>query len=171
MLSLYKKAEDARIGSISILNIMKTKASPKGEAIKAKAVTMLQPEKTLKYVVVNINGVSFKALIDFEANQCLVAENFARIFGLTHSKELGWVKVVDQLPYVIYGVTHSVPIEIEMWQGKVDLNIMLMSDFQLVLGDKFIDQMLPFIFTDDGCMKFKYARRCIRYWLSGFKSK
>ncbi|KAJ4725651.1 hypothetical protein OWV82_004489 [Melia azedarach] len=150
-------AESMRQAMDEFKEMVTTKASPKGETSKAKAVTKLQPGKTLKYVVANINGVSFKALIDSGANQCLVAETLAKRLGLLRSKEPGWVKVVDQPPRPICGVARGVPMKIGTWQGKVDVNIVPMGDFQFVLGDEFIDRMLPFTFTDDGCMEFKDA--------------
>ncbi|KAJ4728107.1 Retrotransposon protein, putative, Ty3-gypsy subclass [Melia azedarach] len=157
IISAYERsqAEEAKIGSMRVLNAIKAKEVPMGEA--TKATTKLDPGKTLKYVDACINGVSFKAFIDCGANQCLIAETLATKLGLAHTKEPGWVKVVDQPARPIRGVARNVPIKIGSWQGKVDLNVMPLSDFQLVLGDEFIDRMLPFTFTNDGCMEFNDA--------------
>lgn len=96
ILSSYKTDEDARIGTLHILNAVKAKRADKGETSGAKSAEKSKPRKTLKYVDVGINGLSFKAFIDNGANLCLVAEKLAMQLGLVLSKEPGWIKVVDQ---------------------------------------------------------------------------
>ncbi|GKV50067.1 hypothetical protein SLEP1_g56783 [Rubroshorea leprosula] len=83
------------------------------------------------------------------------SKGLAEKLGLPYHKEPGWVTVVDNPSQPICGVARGEPVQIGSWSGKVDLNVITMSDFKLVLGGEFIDQLLPFTFTKDGCICFE----------------
>lgn len=48
----------------------------------------IELKKTMRYVISSINEVSFKALIDSGANQCLGTKKLVIKLWLAHSKEL-----------------------------------------------------------------------------------
>ncbi|GKU97925.1 hypothetical protein SLEP1_g10998 [Rubroshorea leprosula] len=144
----FKGPEKASVGS---------KMQPKSGG-DAKARAMAEQKgvgKTLKYVTVKIKGVSVRALLDTGANQNLIVVSLAEKLGLPYTKEPGWVKVVNNPSQSICGVACRESVQIGSWSRKVDLNVITMNDFKLVLGGEFIDQLLPFTFTKDGCIRFE----------------
>ncbi|GKV49230.1 hypothetical protein SLEP1_g55993 [Rubroshorea leprosula] len=149
------QAGETSLGAMQILNAIRAKVQSGGGA-KARAVAEQKGVgRTLKYVNVKIKGVSVRALLDSGANQNLIAVCLAEKLGLSYTKEPGWVKVVDNPSQPICGIARGEPVQIGSWSGKLDLNVITMSDFKLVLGGEFIDQLLPFTFTKDGCIRFE----------------
>ncbi|GKV20109.1 hypothetical protein SLEP1_g30273 [Rubroshorea leprosula] len=146
---------ETQLGAMQVLNAIRVKVQSGGDAKVRAVVEQKGVGKTLKYVTVKIKGVSVRALLDSGANQNLIAVSLAEKLGLPYNKEPGWVKVVDNPSQPIYGVAREEPVQIGSWSRKVDLNIITMSDFKLVLGGEFIDQLLPFTFTKDGCIRFE----------------
>ncbi|KAF2310208.1 hypothetical protein GH714_007215 [Hevea brasiliensis] len=67
------------------------------------------------------------------------------------------MKAVDQLAKPLLGVAHNVPVQLGNWAGIVDLSVVPLKDFQLVIGLDFMERVLPFPLTEDGCMTFRSA--------------
>ncbi|GKV33019.1 hypothetical protein SLEP1_g41575 [Rubroshorea leprosula] len=149
------QAGETRLGAMQVLNAIRAEVQSGGDAKARVAADQKGVGKTLKYVTVKIKGASVRALLDSGANQNLIAVSLAEKLGLPYNKEPGWVKVVDNPSQPICGVARGEPVQIGSWSGKVDLNVITMSDFKLVLGGEFIDQLLPFTFTKDGCICFE----------------
>ncbi|GKV19476.1 hypothetical protein SLEP1_g29735 [Rubroshorea leprosula] len=149
------QAGETQLGAMQVLNAIRAKVQSGGDAKVRAMAEQRGGGKTLKYVTVKIKGVSVRALLDSGANQNLIAVSLAEKLGLPYTKEPGWVKVVDNPSQPICGVARGEPVQIGSWSGKVDLNVITMSDFKLVLGGEFIDQLLPFTFTKDGCIRFE----------------
>ncbi|GKV41043.1 hypothetical protein SLEP1_g48622 [Rubroshorea leprosula] len=122
------QAGETQLGAMQVLNAIRAKVQSGGDAKVRAMAKQKGGGKTLKYVTVKIKGISVRALLDSGANQNLIAVSLAEKLGLPYTKEPGWVKVVDNPSQPICGVAR---------------------------GEPFIDQLLPFTFTKDGCIRFE----------------
>ncbi|KAF2287901.1 hypothetical protein GH714_003135 [Hevea brasiliensis] len=138
------------------MNAVRAKVAT-GETTKARPIPKLQPGKALIFVGAKVNGVDTKALLDSGANQNLISVEEAARLGLKVAKEPGCMKAVDQPAKPLFGVAHGVPLQLGDWVGTVDLSVVPLKDFQLVIGLDFMERVLPFSLTEDGCMTFRSA--------------
>ncbi|CAI9755974.1 unnamed protein product [Fraxinus pennsylvanica] len=104
-------------------------------------------------------GVDIKALLDSGANQNLVSSNEARRLGLKFAKEPGWIKMVDQPTRPLLGIARGVPMKMGTWIGTIDVNIVPMKDYKMMIDLDFMERVLPFSLTDDGCIQFRSGEK------------
>ncbi|KAF2294983.1 hypothetical protein GH714_029915 [Hevea brasiliensis] len=153
---MSQEGEAAQLGMLRVLNDVQAKVAT-GETTKARPIPKLQPGKALLFVGAKVNGVDTKALLDSGANQNLVLVEEATRLGLKVTKEPESMKVVDQPAKPLFGVAHGVPLQLGNWAGTVDLSMVPLKDFQLVIRLDFMERVLPFSLTEDGCMTFRSA--------------
>ncbi|GKC67303.1 putative retrotransposon gag domain, aspartic peptidase domain protein, partial [Tanacetum coccineum] len=117
------------MGSIRILN-----------AIKVKTEVPKVVGKGLQYMEATINGVKVCALVDSGATHNFVADDEAKRLGINATKGSGSIKAVNSLAKAIHGVAKDVWEKIGEWEGRIDLSVVPMDDFNVVLGLEFLDK-------------------------------
>ena len=92
-----QEGDNTHIGSMQLLNALKTKQTKK------------QPQsKGLMYVEAQVNGMFAKAMIDTDATHNFVSEGEARRLKLKISTEAGWLKAVNSAAKPSQGVARGV---------------------------------------------------------------
>ncbi|KAJ9165878.1 hypothetical protein P3X46_020695 [Hevea brasiliensis] len=137
-----QQGEAAQLGTLRVLNTVQAKVAT-GETTKARQGSQGRP--------------CYSRCWTQWANQNLVSVEEATRLGLKVAKEPGCMKAVDQLAKPLFGVAHGVPLQLGNWAGIVDLSVVPLKDFQLVIGLDFMERVLPFSLTEDGCMTFRSA--------------
>jgi len=117
---------ETRLHSLRLLNAIKAKVDER-------------PRGPL-FVETTISGKTFKALLDTGASHHLVSSDVASKLGLKISKGGGTIKV-NSNPTPINGVAHKVDVSIGEWHGQENLTIVIMDDFDVVLGLKFLNKV------------------------------
>ncbi|KAL5815082.1 hypothetical protein ACOSQ3_025877 [Xanthoceras sorbifolium] len=133
-----KEMEESHMGSLPILTAIKAQSAPKTRGSQG-----------LMYLDVHINGKATRVMVDTGATNSFVSEEEARRLGLKVSKETGWLKAVNSKARPLIGMARGVSISMGNWNGKIDLTVAPMDDFEVVLGMDFLEQVkvvpLPFL--------------------------
>ncbi|KAL5775964.1 hypothetical protein ACOSP7_013524 [Xanthoceras sorbifolium] len=133
-----KEMEESHMGSLRILTAIKAQPTPKTRGSQG-----------LMYLDVHINGKATRVMVDTGATNSFVSEEEARRLGLKVSKETGWLKAVNSKARPLIGMARGVSISMGNWNGKIDLTVAPMDDFEVVLGMDFLEQVkvvpLPFL--------------------------
>ncbi|KAL5808962.1 hypothetical protein ACOSQ3_029653 [Xanthoceras sorbifolium] len=133
-----KEMEESHMGSLRTLTAIKAQPTPK-----------TRRSQGLMYLDVHINGKATRVMVDTGATNSFVSEEEARRLGLKVSKETGWLKAVNSKARPLIGMARGVSISMGNWNGKIDLTVAPMDDFEVVLGMDFLEQVkvvpLPFL--------------------------
>ncbi|KAH7843139.1 hypothetical protein Vadar_013087 [Vaccinium darrowii] len=133
-----KETEEAHVGSHQLLN-----------AIKSKPIDKIHGDQGLMFVEMCVNGKPTRALVDIGATHNFVSVEEAKRLGLKPTKEAGWLKAVNSEAKPLLGVARGVDIRIGSWDGKIDLTVAPMDDFQVVVGMDFLSKVkavpLPYL--------------------------
>lgn len=101
------------------------------------------------YVKVSLNGKPTRAIVDTRATHNFVSVEKARRLELKTSKESVWLKAVNSESKPLYGVAQGIDISLGAWEGKIDLTVAPMDDFQVVIGMDFLGKVkalsIPFL--------------------------
>lgn len=109
-------------------------------AIEKQAKSNEEPqEKGLMFVDASINGkVAKSMMIDTGANNNFISEAEAGRLQLKIEKDVGQMKAVNSKALPILGLSRRVPIKLGHWEGKTDLVVVPMDDFDVILGMEFL---------------------------------
>ncbi|KAK9166643.1 hypothetical protein Scep_001834 [Stephania cephalantha] len=92
----------------------------------------------LMFVETQINNQTVKVLIDSGATHSMIAVNLALKLGLKLAESASMVKAVNSEPKKAAGVALDVDIRIDSWDGKVNLIVVPLDDFEIIAGNDFL---------------------------------
>ena len=125
------KKEEASMGMMQIL----------GAAAATEVVSQRDPEKnSLEYVRMKIGVVDVLTMVDSGATHKFMSEDVARRIGLKFVPVKAQMKTANFPPDSVIGVAERVDTTLGEWTGKVDFTIVLIDDYEFVLGMEFLKQ-------------------------------
>nr|CAD1817772.1 unnamed protein product [Ananas comosus var. bracteatus] len=93
----------------------------------------------LMYMDIKLNSKTTRAMVDTGATHNFIATGEAKWLGLTLSKDGSRMKAVNSKDQPIAGlVNEEVPVSVGSWSGKDNFMLVLMDDFQVILGIEFL---------------------------------
>ena len=92
----------------------------------------------LMYVLVQVNGVVVRAMVDIGATECCLSSSIAATVGLTVEPYASVVIPLHGKDHRVDGMTRAVPFQMGDWTGHCDFMVMYLRDFELVLGMDFL---------------------------------
>ena len=106
------------------------------------------------FVNTTIFGKTFKTLLDTGASHLLVSSDVASKLGIKISKGGGTIKVVNSNSPPIDGVAHKVDVSTGEWHRQENLTVVIMNDFNVVLGLEFLDKVkaMLVLYTNTMCI-------------------
>lgn len=88
-------------------------------------------------------------MVNIGATHNFIGVGETKRLGLKVAKKSGSLKVVNLEACSIHGVTHEVEMRIVAWKSTMDLSVVLIDDFQVVLGMDFYNNLevilVPFV--------------------------
>ena len=93
---------------------------------------------SLVYVPCLVNGRMVSALVDTGSTHNFVSNRVALELGLKTRINTGKVKAVNSQVKQIEGIARDVPISLGEYEGRVDLTVIELDDFDLILGISFM---------------------------------
>lgn len=94
------------------------------------------PTKGLMYVMVRVNGVEVRAMLDTGATNNFLSEKVVKSLGLKVTQSTCKLKAVNSRASKVEGTT-MVTLGIGSWEGECNLTIVSLDDFELILGIEF----------------------------------
>ena len=105
----------------------------------------------LMYMVVQVNGIGVKALVDTGATHTCVASSVAASLGLTIEAYDSVVTSLNGKDHWVEGIIRSCPMEMGYWVGCCDLVVMHLQDFEMIMRINFLTQtevsIMPYLRT------------------------
>lgn len=89
------------------------------------------------FVHMGVNGYQISTIVKTGATHSLVAEKIVITLGLSVVRHLSCIKVVNFEAQVMWGMAYGVKVFIGNWDGKMDLMVVPLDDFNLILGNDF----------------------------------
>lgn len=96
-------------------------------SIKANSST------SLLYVDLTLNGRAIQGMVDTGAMYSFINEWIGTQLGLRASEHASRVKAINSQARPVAGRVVDVPIQLGEWQGKTDLLVVTIDDFELIL--------------------------------------
>ncbi|XP_008230434.1 PREDICTED: uncharacterized protein K02A2.6-like [Prunus mume] len=124
---------EARMGAIHRFN-----------ALQAKGAQPQVQAKGVMFVDAVVNGKTTRCLVDTGASHNFMSVQEAKRLGYRVSKEAGSMKTVNSTAKSIDGVARGVELHIAAWKGVADFSVILMDDYDVVLGMEFMDEVKAF---------------------------
>ena len=90
------------------------------------------------YVPCVVNGRAVSALVDTGATHNFVSNGMALELGLKTRINSGKIKAVNSQATRIVGIARNVPISLGEYEGRLDLTVIELDDFDLILGISFM---------------------------------
>ena len=93
---------------------------------------------TLMYVKLRVNDREIVAMLDSGATNTFVADRLVTQLGLRLSNSQTSMKAVNAKAQRILGMAYGVSVVLDKWQGKQDLLVVTLDDFDVILGLDFL---------------------------------
>nr|TKR74271.1 hypothetical protein D5086_0000296720 [Populus alba] len=93
---------------------------------------------TLMYVKIRVNDREIVAMLDSGATNTFVADRLVTQLGLRLSNIQTSMKAVNAKAQRILGMAYGVSVVLDKWQGKQDLFVVTLDDFDVILGLDFL---------------------------------
>ncbi|XP_026452267.1 uncharacterized protein LOC113352688 [Papaver somniferum] len=103
----------------------------------SKEHTKKKMSSGLMYVGVKINGEWVSAMADTGATKSFIHPNVAMALNLTVTSAASTIKTVNSEPQASRGKVRNADVQVGEWKGKLDFLVMVMDDFDLILGMNF----------------------------------
>ncbi|XP_070043220.1 uncharacterized protein [Nicotiana tomentosiformis] len=107
---------------------------------KSNERTPLHQERTLMFVDMKVNGNPIQAMIDMGATHNYLASTQVESLGLVVGKGKGHVKAINSPPQPVGGIAKEVPVKLGPYEGKFNLRVVIIDDFELIVGLEFLRQ-------------------------------
>uniref|UniRef100_A0A1S4CQM0 Uncharacterized protein n=1 Tax=Nicotiana tabacum TaxID=4097 RepID=A0A1S4CQM0_TOBAC len=107
---------------------------------KANLRTPPHQERTLMFVDMKVNGKPIRAMIDTGATHNYLASTQVERLGLVVGKGKGRVKAINSPPQPVGGIAKEVPVKLGPYEGKFNLRVVIIDDFELIVGLEFLRQ-------------------------------
>ncbi|GAV75623.1 Asp_protease_2 domain-containing protein [Cephalotus follicularis] len=89
------------------------------------------------YMRLMIKGQQVAAMVDKSATHSFLIERIVHRLDLKVDMHTNRIKAVDSQPQAVIGMAHSVKISMGDWDGKINLMVVPLDDFDLILGNEF----------------------------------
>ncbi|KAH7845877.1 hypothetical protein Vadar_006951 [Vaccinium darrowii] len=91
----------------------------------------------LMYVKVMLCNTDVLAMVDIGATHSFVSEGLAQSLGLKVIESSSRIKTVNSTAQAVHGTTSNISLKVGNWNGRVDLMVYPLDDFELILGNEF----------------------------------
>ncbi|XP_070032939.1 uncharacterized protein [Nicotiana tomentosiformis] len=105
---------------------------------KANGRTPPHQESTVMFIDMKVNGKPIRAMIDTGATHNYLALTHVECLGLVVGKGKGRVKAINSPPQPVGGITKDVPVKLGPYEGKFNLRVVIIDDFELIVGLEFL---------------------------------
>ncbi|XP_070044270.1 uncharacterized protein [Nicotiana tomentosiformis] len=96
--------------------------------------------KTLIFVEMKVNDKHIRAMIDKGATHNYLASTQVELLGLVVGKGRGHVTTINSPPQSVGGIAKGVIVKLGPYEGKVNLCIVIIDDFELIVVLEFMRQ-------------------------------
>ncbi|XP_070039368.1 uncharacterized protein [Nicotiana tomentosiformis] len=97
-------------------------------------------ERTLMFVDMKVNGKPIQAMIDTGTTHNYLASTQVERLGLVVGKGKGRVKAINSPPQPVGGIAKEVLVKLGPYEGKFNLRVAIIDDFELIVGLEFLRQ-------------------------------
>ncbi|XP_070004238.1 uncharacterized protein [Nicotiana sylvestris] len=117
---------------------------------KADEKNPSKQEMTLMFIEMKVNGKPIRAMIDTGATHNYLASTQVERLGLVVGKGRGSVKAINSPPHPVGGIAKEVPVMLGPYEGKFNLRVVIIDDFELIVGLEFLRQIntMPVPYAD-----------------------
>lgn len=130
------KKEETSIGVMQIL----------GAAVAMEVVSRRDPKRNrLEYVEMKVGTVDVLTMVDSGATHNSMSEDIVRRFGLKFVPVQEQMKTMNSPPNSIIGIAKKVDVTLGEWTVKVDFTVVLIYDYEVVLGIEFMKEFTTMI--------------------------
>ncbi|XP_022745098.1 uncharacterized protein LOC111295720 [Durio zibethinus] len=143
--------ESAGMGSMRFLNALRTQLN----TIKR------EPNRGLMYVDLVLNEKTTRAMVDTGATDTFITPKEAKRCGLKVNKDYGQMKAVNSPAFAISGSSKNVMTKLGPWEGKVDITVSPMDDFDVVIGLDFMMLAQAIPIPAASCLLFLGEQPCV----------
>ena len=91
----------------------------------------------LLFMRMGVNGYQLSIMVDTSTTHHFVAEKIVPTLGLSVAKHPSHIKVVNSQAQVMRGMAFDVQVTIDEWDGRMNLMMVLLDDYNLILGNDF----------------------------------
>jgi predicted aspartyl protease len=91
----------------------------------------------LMHVNAVVNGIEVAALVDTGATSVFVSEQIVAKLGLQVQRCPNRVKAVNSRSQQMRGMARDVPVRIGEWEGKLDVMVVELDDYDVILSNSF----------------------------------
>ncbi|KAK8646204.1 hypothetical protein V6N13_119998 [Hibiscus sabdariffa] len=141
----------ARMGSIRFLSALQSQLNNLKK----------EPERGLMYADLIISGKASRALVDTGATYTFISPKEAKRCGLTITKDVGQMKVVNLATSSICGSAKKVVVKLGPWEANIDFTVTSMDDFDVVLGLDFMTSAQAIPVPAASCLLFLREKPCV----------
>ncbi|KAK3023720.1 hypothetical protein RJ639_042730 [Escallonia herrerae] len=92
----------------------------------------------LMYMDIKVNGKAIRATVDTRATLNYISSIEVERLGLTLEKGYGLVKAINSTAQPVVGIARSVLIKIGPYEGRTNFLVVIMDDFNMILGLEFL---------------------------------
>lgn len=124
------KNEEAYVGMMQILGVVAST-----EVISRRDLE----RNKLEYVQMKIGGADILTMVDSGATHIFMGEDTMRIIGLKFVLVKAQMKTVNSPPDNVLCVAEKVETTLGEWIGKVEFTIVLIDDYEAMLGMEFLE--------------------------------
>ncbi|KAL0401930.1 UNVERIFIED_CONTAM: hypothetical protein Slati_4222900 [Sesamum latifolium] len=122
----------------------------------------------LMFVDVKIHGKPIRAMIDTGATHNYLASAEVERLGLVLEKGVGRVKAINSAAQLIAGVAKSVLIKVGAYECKTNLSVVVMDDFELILGLDFLRDTHAAVLPHVDSLMMMGTKPCVIPTLAGW---
>lgn len=92
----------------------------------------------LMFIYVGVNRHQISDMVDTGATHSFVVKSIIPTLGLSMVRHPSHIKVVNSQAQAMQGMAYGVQASIEKWDGKLDLMIVPLDNFNLILSNDFL---------------------------------
>jgi hypothetical protein len=90
------------------------------------------------YVIIGVNGKDVTFMLNSSDTNMFVSSRLVPQLGWWLRNNYTTVKVVNAKAHRIVGRAYGVPIVMDKWHGKHDLLVVMLDDFDIIIGQNFL---------------------------------
>ena len=99
------------------------------------------PHAALIHIDMKVDGKRVVAMVDTGATHTFVDDKVAAKYGLKMTKCPKYVQTVNAKAQAIVGMVFDVSMVAGEWNGKQNLMVMPLGDFEVILGADFVEEV------------------------------
>ncbi|XP_068655759.1 uncharacterized protein [Aristolochia californica] len=135
---------EPRLGFLTLLHAVVRSKEEKA------APLLVRPLRELFFISLTLAGHTVRAVVDIGTIHNFLSEEDARRLNIRGEKDGSKMKAVNSAACEVHGIAKNVPVEIGKWVGFLNFTIVVMDDFNVILGMKFFTVCKAFVMPHVG---------------------